>query len=262
MIVIFSLEPRSAVLAFMLSKLKGAKPVLFDREKQYFFDEVADARIANFDEVYREFREKFGKLDFIEDGKLYDIVGNEIFWGLRFKAMDTPSLMMRVLGLMHEKGTKEYLSESLPEAREMRFRVKRVLAEYNRAVRFIRFSRYRDLKLSLARASFENDLADMVLRAEAGRCPPGTTVAISDDSSVVILVNGQPYLGKRQKIPLAPEKKEFERFWSGLPESGKKLLIRDEEHSIREIPEMPAQKAEEQATQQKKGVASLDDFAV
>lgn len=261
MIVIFGLDPRSAVLAHMLSRLHGAKPVLFNRDKQYFFDEVVDARAANFDDVYSEFRERYGKLDFVEDRKLYEIVSNEIFWGLRFKAMDTPSLMMRVISLMHEKGTKEYLSESLPEAREMRFRVKRVLAEYNRAIRFVRFSRYNECKLSLARASFENDLVDMVMRAEAGRNPPGTTVAIYDDLSVAILINGQPYLARRQKIPLAPDRKEFERFWGGLPESGKRLLIKDEEHSLREIPEMPPQKLEEQH-EQKKGIASLDDFAV
>ncbi|MEM4262297.1 MAG: hypothetical protein QW505_03555 [Thermoplasmata archaeon] len=262
MIVVFGLEPRSAVIAYMLTKLRGAKPALFDREKRYYFDEVMDARQMNFDDTYRDFRERFGKLDFVEDRKLYEIISNDIFWGLRFKAIDTPALMMRVLGLMHEKGSKEYLSESLPEAREMRFRVKRVLAEYNRAVRFIRFTRYGNLRLSLARASFENDLVDMVLRAEAGRNPPGTTVAIFDDRSVAILVNGQPYVGKRQRIPLVPEKKEFEHFWGGLPDSGKRLLALDEEHSIKEIPEIPAQKAENLEAQQKKGVASLDDFAL
>ena len=261
MIVVFGLEPRSAVIAYMLTRLRGAKPALFDREKWYFFDEVIDARKEDFDDTYRDFRERFGKLDFVEDRKLYEIISNEIFWGLRFKAIDTPALMMKVLGLIHEKGTKEYLSENLPEAREMRFRVKRVLAEYNRAVRFIRFTRYGDLKLSLARASFENDLADMVLRAEAGRNPPGTTVAIFDDLSIAILVNGQPYIGKKQKIPLSSEKKEFEHFWGGLPDSGKRLLAKDEEHSIREIPELPSQKAEELEAQQKKGIASLDDFA-
>lgn len=261
MIVIFGLDPRSAVLAHILSRLRGAKPVLFNRDKQYFFDDVVDARAADFDSAYSEFRERYGKLDFVEDRKLYEIVSNEIFWGLRFKAIDTPSLMMRVISLMHENGTKEYLSESSPEAREMRFRVKRVLSEYNRAIRFVKFSRYSECKLSLARASFENDLVDMVMRAEAGRNPPGTTVAIYDDLSVAILINGQPYLARRQKIPLVPDRKEFERFWGGLPESGKRLLIKDEKHSLREIPEMPPQKIEEQYGQ-KKGIASLDDFAV
>jgi hypothetical protein len=260
MIVIFGLEPRSVVIAYMLARLRGAKPVAFEKGKQYYFDEVVDARSADFDGTYREFREKFGKLDFVEDKKLYDIIGNEIFWGLRFKALDTPTLVMRVLGLIHEKGTKEYLSEGPPEAKEMRFRVKRVLGEYNRAVRFIRFTRFSNLKLSLAKASFENDLVDMVLRAEARRNSPGTTVAIYDDESVAVLLNGQPYLGKRRKIPLAPEKIEFERFWGGLPESGMKLLMKDEKHSINEIPEIPLQKAVEAAAEQKKCIASLDDF--
>ena len=261
MIVIFGLEPRSAIVAYMLTRLKSAKAVLFDREKQYYFDEVLDARIADFDQVYLEYRDKIGKLDFIEDRKLYEIMSNDIFWALRFKSLDTHSLTIQVLWLIQDKGMKEYLSESFPESKELRFRVKRVLAEYNRALRFIRFKRIDELKLSIAKASFENDIADMIMRAEASRNSSGTNVAIYDDESAAILINGQPYIGKRQKIPLVPEKKDFERFWTNLPESAKKLITKDEAHSIKDIPEIPAQKMEEQAESQKKEIASLDDFA-
>ena len=54
---------------------------------------------------------------------------------------------------------------------------------------------------------------------------------------------------------------DFERFWTNLPESAKKLITKDEAHSIKDIPEIPAQKMEEQAESQKKEIASLDDFA-
>jgi len=260
MIVIFSLEPRSAVTAYMLSRLNGAKPALFDHEKQYFFDEVTDARTADFDELYQEYREKFGKLDFLEDMKLYDIIKNDIFWALRFKALDNARLIMQALSKIEELGTKSYLSEGSPEAKEMRFRVKRVLSEFNRALRYVRFKRIEALRLSIAKASFENDIVDMVMRGEALRNQPGTTVAVHDEKSVFILINGQPYIARKTKIPLQPERKDFERFWSGLPGSAKNLILKDEMHELKEMPQIALPKSAESAEVPKTEIISLDSF--
>ena len=260
MIVVFGLEPRSVAIAYMLTRLKGAKAVLFDPEKQYFFDEIEDARRIDYGRIYEEYKEKFGELDFLEDHKLYEVFSADIFWSLRFRARDNVSLLFQVLNHIQTQGLKSYLSESTPETREMRFRVKRVLAEFNRALRFIRFINNPGLNLKIASASFDSDIADMVLRAEAGRSPPGYVIAVYDDKEVVILFNGEPFRARRQKIPLISERKDFKNFWSGLPESGRKVLVKDEEHSLKEMPSIIYPKEEEEKERSKES-SSLDDFA-
>lgn len=262
MITVFGLEPRSVVIAHMIFRLDGTKAVLYDPAKKYFFDSINDARAADFDEVYARYREKLGPIDFLEDMKLYQVVRGDIFWALRFDSLDRASLVMQVVDQIAHSGSKVYLSEGTAEAREMRFRVRRVLAEFNRAMRFVKFTRYEELRLSIANASFDNDICDMVLRGEASRCPEGFVVAVFDGSSVHILLNGIPYVAKRQKVPLAPERKDFRRFWGGLPESGGMTLLKDETHFLKDVPAVPiptmTEADEKPAPSQS---STLDDFA-
>ncbi len=262
MITVFGLDPRSVVIAFMISKVKDTKAVLHDPAKKYFFDAIEDARTADYDGIYAQYRERFGVIDFLEDRKLYDVISGDIFWALRFDSLDKASLVLQVIGQIASSGSKGYLSEGTSEAREMRFRVKRVLSEFNRALRFVKFTHYDELKLSLASASFDSDIGDMVLRGEATRCPEGFVVAIYDSGHVRILLNGIPFLAKRQKVSLSPDRKEFKRFWGGLPESGGGALVKDDMHFLKEIPSMIVPKMTESADKTTASESStLDDFA-
>lgn len=262
MIVVFGLEPKSVVVAYMLEKMKGMKAVMFDPERRFFFDHIEDARAADYDKIYEEYRAINGKIDFLEDQKLYDIISNDIFWALRFGSMDRGPLVLQMLGEVAKSGSKGYLSESAPESREMRFRVRRVMAEFNRALRYISFARFDEVKLSLASASFENDIADMVLRRESARGPEGYTVAIQGERCVSILLNGTPYLAKTQKVPLSPERKEFKRFWGGLPDSGEGAIWKDEMHNIAEFPRLPMPKEQDMPEKvPDRQTSTLDDFA-
>jgi len=262
MITVFGLEPRSVVIAHMIFKLNGTKAALYDPAKKYFFDSIEDARTADFDDVYARYREKHGPIDFLEDMKLYEVISGDIFWALRFDSMDKASLVLQVVDQIAASGSKDYLSEATAEAREMRFRVKRVLAEFNRAMRFVKFTKHEELRLSIANASFDSDICDMILRGEATRCPEGFTTAVYDGASVHVLLNGTPYVAKRQRVPLSPERKDFKRFWAGLPESGGSALIRDEAHFLKEIPSLSIPKMtgsdEKPAMSQS---STLDDFA-
>lgn len=260
MIVVFGLEPRSAVIAFMLTRLESAKAVLFDPEKQYYFDEIEDARASNFNKIYEEYREKFGKLDFLEEQKLYNVMSTEIFWSLRFKARDNASLLLQVLDQIHIQGSKGYFAETTLEAREMRFRVKRVLGEFNRALRFVRFENHSEVNLKIANASFESDIVDMVLRAEVTRSPTGYIAAIYDEREIEVMLNGETFKAKRQRIPLIPERKDFKNFWRGLPETGRKILVKDEVHSLKEMPEIIFPKDDEREEANDREISSLDDF--
>jgi hypothetical protein len=261
MITVFGLDPRSVVIAYMIFKSKGTKAVLHDPAKKYFFDAIDDARSADYDAIYAQYRERFGVIDFLEDRKLYDVISSDIFWALRFDSLDKGALVLQVIEQIASSGSKEYLSEGTAEARETRFRVKRVLSEFNRALRFVKFTHYDELKLSLASASFDSDICDMVMRGEATRCPEGFVVAIYDSGHVHILLNGIPYLAKRQKVSLAPERKDFKRFWGGLPESGGSALVKDELHFLKEIPNMIIPKMTESADKTATPESStLDDF--
>lgn len=262
MITVFGLEPRSVVVAHMLLKLRGNKAVLYDPGKRFYFDQVEDARRADFDKVYNEYLAAFGRIDFLEDKKLYEVMSGEIFWALRFGSLDRGSLVLQTVDQIASGGSKNYLSESTGEAREMRFRVRRVMAELNRALRYVKFTRYDDPKLSIANASFDNDIEDMVMRAEAMRCPERTVVAVYDGRNVEILLNGTIFAARRQKVPLTPERKDFKHFWSGLPESGGSLIWKDELHSVMEFPRilfLPAVESSQKMPQSQG--ATLDDFA-
>jgi len=262
MIVLFGLEPKSVVVAHMLEKLKGMKAAMLDPERKFFFDQVEDARTADYDATYAEYREKFGRIDFLEDPKLYEVMSGDIFWALRFGSLDRSSLVLQMLDKIGADGSKSYLSEATPESREMRFRVRRVLAEFNRALRYIKFTRFDDVKLSLASASFENDIADMVLRAEAARCPGGYSVAINGEKTVAIMINGRPFGAKIQKVPLSPERKGFKLFWGGLPESGGNLIWKDELHDITEFPSILLPKGQDLPEKVlDRQTSTLDDFA-
>jgi hypothetical protein len=262
MIVLFGLEPRSVVVAHMLEKLRGTKAEMFSPERKFFFDQVEDARTVDFEAVYSEYREKHGKIDFLDDMKLYDVMSGEIFWALRFGALDRGPLVLQMLDKMGSEGTKGYLSESGPEAKEMRFRVKRVLAEFNRALRYVKFTKHDEARLSLASATFESDIADMVLRAEAARSPDGYTVAVYGEKTVSMIVNGRPFMARTQKVPLSPERKGFKHFWQGLPETGGELICKDDLHDIKEFPKILLPKGQD--TPEKvldRQTATLDDFA-
>ena len=260
MIAIFSLEPRSIVMAYLLSRTRGAKPAQFDPSKQYFFDDVIDARKSSWDDIYSEFRDNNGKMDFLEDSKLYEVISKEIFWALRARARDRAALTLEILRQIEQSGSKSYLSEATPEAKEMRHRIKRVLAEFNRALQYVRFVRSEKPPLSISKASFDSDIADMVLRAEAMRCP-GNTVAVYDEKSVRILAAGIPYLARTRKVPLSPDRRNFNQFWTGFPESGSSFIAVDEVHMIQEIPPIVFPMASDnRMTEPGKEVARLDDF--
>jgi len=262
MIILFGLEPKSVVIAHMLEKLRGMKAVMFDPERRFFFDQVEDARAADFEKVYEEYRSKHGKIDFLEDPKLYAVISGDIFWAMRFGAIDRSALVLQILDGIGKVGSRGYLSEETAEAREMRFRVRRVLAEFNRAQKYIKFTRYDDVKLSMAGASFENDIADMVLRAEIARCPPRYSAAVHGEGTVAILTNGTPYLARPQKVPLSPDRKGFKRFWEGLPTSGGGMIWKDELHDISEFPSpLPGAGRDAQERVLDRQTSTLDDFA-
>jgi len=262
MIIVFGLEPRSVIMAYMLSRVNGAKAVLFNKTKQYYFDDVTDARFADYDNIYSEYRESHGRIDFVEDQKLYDVISADIFWALRFRALDSGALVLQVLEQIEEKGSKYYLSETTPESKEMRLRVKRVLSEFNRALRFVRFERHEEVNLSMGKASFDNDIADMVLRAESIRTPENYTIALLDDRMATVLFNGEIFTSRKQKIPLVQNRKDFKNFWTGLPESARSILIKDEMRSIKEIPPIIFPKTDEsEELDKQKSTVSLDDFS-
>lgn len=260
MIAIFSLEPRSLVMAYLLNRTRGAKPVQFDPSRKYFFDDVVDTRKSRWDEIYSEFRDRYGQIDFLEDSKLYEVISKEIFWALRTRARDRAALALEVMHQIEQNGSKSYLSEATPEAKEMRYRIKRVLGEFNRALQYIRFVRSERPPLSISKASFDSDIADMVLRAEAQR-HPGNTVAIYDEDWVRILAGGIPYFAKRKKVPVSQDRRNFSQFWTNLLESGSQLLTVDEVHLVQEIPPIVFPSvSDSRSTEPIKEMSRLDDF--
>lgn len=212
MLVLFSASPKSIITAYIASRIHHAKPVEKAPNQKFFFEEVLDADTLDYDATYSEFRERHGGLDFLENPKLFEILEDEMFWASRFNARDRLQLIFSVLELIERKGTKAYLSQNTPEAKEMKDRVRRVTAEFRRARDFLSFTEDADNKAIIGRGSFEHRILDLVLRHFARR-RPGFAVAILDEGHAHICVNDEILIEPVSKFPRRKGRKDATRFW-------------------------------------------------
>ncbi len=212
MLVLFSASPKSMITAYIASRIHHAKPVEKAPNQKFFFEDVLDADTLDYDALYSEFRERHGGLDFLENPKLFEILEDEMFWASRFNARDRLQLIFSVLELIERKGTKAYLSQDTPEAKEMKDRVRRVTAEFRRARDFLSFAEDADNKAIIGRGSFEHRILDLVLRHFARR-RPGYAVAILDEEHAHICVNDEILIEPVAKFPRRKGRKDAKRFW-------------------------------------------------
>ncbi|MEM0343886.1 MAG: DUF4130 domain-containing protein [Thermoplasmata archaeon] len=220
MLVLFKPVPQSMLKAFIASRVLGARPIEDSPGKRFFFDEHVNADALDYDEMYAKYKEKHGGLDFLEDPKLWEIMEDEMFWASRFKSLDRFQLIFTVLAQIERAGTKHYLAQNTPEAKEMKDRVRRVTAEFRRARQFLAFTRDEANKAVIARASFEHNIIDLVLRHYARRFP-GYSIVILDDEHAHILYKDEVLVDERKKFPQRIGRKDAARYW---------MLLRDLKH--------------------------------
>jgi len=212
MIVLFRPSPKSMVKAFLASRLRKAKPVEDLPSNRFYFEETEEADSLDYDALYAEYKEAFGGLDFLEDQKLWEIVEDEIFWASRFNSPDRFQLVFRVLQQIERTGTKAYLGQQSPEAKEMKDRVRRVTGEFRRAKQFIAFAEDPPNKVLIGKASLEHRILDLVLRHHARR-NPGQTIAILDDEHAHICYKDEILIEARKRFPERPGRRDSTRFW-------------------------------------------------
>jgi hypothetical protein len=216
----FKPSPQSIIRAFLAGRVHKAKPVEADPKKQFLFEESIDADALDYDSIYSQYKAEYGGIDFLEDEKLYEILEDEIFWASRFKSPDRLQLIFTVLSQIEKHGTKAYLAQSSPEAKEMKDRVRRVTSEFRRAKGFLVFSDDKKNKVMTAKGSFEHNIVDLVLRHFAKR-RPGFAVVILDDENAHICYNDEILVEPRKKFPDKPGRKDADRYW---------LLLSDLKH--------------------------------
>jgi len=236
MLVLFSPSPQSIVTAYLASRVHNGKPIESTRGQKFFFEETIDADKADYDDLYSEFREMFGGLDFLENEKLNGILEDEIFWASRFASRDRYQLVFRVLELIEKKGTKAYLSQETPEAKEMKDRVRRVTGEFRRARDFLSFTEDSANKAIIGRASFEHRVVDLVLRHFARR-KPGYAVVILDEEHAHICLNNEILIESRDRFPSRKERKDAKRFWLLLSDMKNLNSKKDPEYYSETLPE-------------------------
>jgi len=212
MIVLFRPSPKSMVKAFLASRLEKAKPVEDLPSNRFFFEESVEADSLDYDSLYAKYKETFGGLDFLEDEKLWEIMEDEIFWASRFDSPDRFQLVFRVLQQIEKTGTKAYLAQLSPEAKEMKDRVRRVTGEFRRAKQFIAFVEDKANEVLIGRASFEHRILDLVLRHYAKR-NPGYSIALLDDEHAHICYKDEILVETRKKFPEKPGRRDSARFW-------------------------------------------------
>ena len=213
MLILFRQSPRSVITAYLASRVHNAKSVLDDSRKQFFFEETLDADTIDYDSIYTEFKEKFGGMDFLEDDKLYEIIEDEIFWASRFNTPDRYFLIFKILSQIESSGTRAYLAQSSPEAKEMKDRVRRVSGEFRRARGVISFEEDEKAKTLIGRGSFEHEIMDLVLRYHAIR-RPGYKIAVVGKDDVHILVDDDIMIDARSRFPEKQTRKDAKRYWT------------------------------------------------
>lgn len=261
MLALFGPAPRSVITAYLLSRVTGAKPTPRDHSKQFYFDETTDADQADYDEVYREFKERFGGLDFLEDEKLYEIVEDEVFWASRYRSPDRFILILNVLSQIERGGTRAYLAQGSPEAKEMKDRIRRVSGEFRRAKGYITFKEDARNKVLVGSASLEHDIADLVLRHFAKK-RPGYTVALLDEDKAHICYNNEVLVDSRKRFPEKLSRKDAGRYWTMLSDVKHLESRRDAFYSAEPLPrnywKWVGEGAQEEQAQPK---VTLEDFA-
>lgn len=235
MLVLFSPSPQSMIRAFLASKVHNAKPMEHTRGQKFFFEEIMDADALDYDATYSEYRERFGGLDFLEDPKLNEILEDEIFWASRFNARDRLQLVFGVLDLIEREGTKAYLSQAAPEAKEMKDRIRRVTAEFRRAKGFLAFSEDSANEVLVGRGSFEHRIVDLVLRHFAKR-KPGYSVVVLDDEHAHICLNDQILKDSRSRFPEKKGRKDAKRYWLLLSDLKNLESKKDPDYDDGELP--------------------------
>ena len=235
MLVLFGRTPRSIITAFLVSRVTGAKPTLREAGRQFYFDETVDADAADYDAQYRQFRDRFGGLDFLEDEKLYEIVEDEVFWASRYDSPDRFNLIFTVLGQIEREGTRGYLAQGSPESKEMKDRIRRVVGEFRRARGAIAFQEDERNKALVGRASFEHDIADLVLRHFAKK-RPGRSIAVIGEEDVHILYNNEVLIDSRRRFPEKLSRKDSGRYWTLLTDVKHLETRRDPKYSAEPLP--------------------------
>lgn len=215
MLVLFKSSPRSIVNAFIACRVHKAKPVEESETKKFYFEDSLDSESLDYDSLYSRYKEEYGGLDFLEDERLWEILEDEIFWASRFGARDRFQLIFTVLDQIEKTGTKAYLGQQSPEAKEMKDRVRRVTSEFRRAKQFISFVEDAQNKSMTGKASFEHMIVDLVLRHYAMR-NPGYSIVILDDEHAHICYNDEILIESRKKYPEKPGRKDSTRFWTLL----------------------------------------------
>jgi hypothetical protein len=212
MLVLFKPSPKSIVKAFIASRVYRGKPIEEEENKKFYFEESVDAESLDYDSLYSRYKEEFGGLDFLEDQKLWEILEDEIFWASRFNSVDRFQLVFTVLAQIERTGTKAYLAQQSPEAKEMKDRVRRVTGEFRRAKQYIAFAEDAQNKVMIGKASFEHRIIDLVLRHHAKR-HPGYSVVILDEEHAHICFKDEILIDSRKKFPERPGRKDAARYW-------------------------------------------------
>lgn len=212
MLVLFKPSPQSIVKAFMASRIHRAKPVEDTQAKKFYFEDHIDSDSLDYDSVYAQYKEQYGGLDFLEDPKLWEIMEDEIFWASRYKSLDRFQLIFAVLAQIERTGTKQYLAQATPDAKEMKDRVRRVTGEFRRAKQFLAFTKDEANKAVIAKGSFEHSILDLVLR-HYGKRYPGYAVVILDDEHAHILYKDEILIDQRKKFPERLGRRDAGRYW-------------------------------------------------
>lgn len=205
-----------------------------EKSKTIVPGEAVNCKDLKLELLKKRYERNFGNLTWLNSHKSRSIASGA-YYALRYNATDNAALVLRVMIQALEKGPDFVLSRVSSEARTMFNRSRRVCMELHRAYGFIRLNpvHYKEREVMVARAEFEHNIYDLVLRYFAQR-QGNVPVYIIDNNFGYFLSKGKAAVLPVNDLPFNLPQDLFQEYWNAYYDSqfieGRKNLALARKH--------------------------------
>lgn len=183
MIILFRAVPSELVQAYLLSRLRGGKPLLEEPGRTYYFDEVLRVWEGDPGAVQREYVGRFGSSELLQRPQPAEAIEEDLLYAIRFRSPDRFQLCFELFPQIEQLGYESVKAGATPEAVEFRDRVRRVRRELERAELFLSPRVDPAVRGVSAEVALEHHIADLLLTRLGARYE-GYDIALLDPEAV------------------------------------------------------------------------------
>lgn len=182
-IILFRATPTDLIQAYLLSRLRGGKPILEEPGRTYYFDDVLRVWEGDPGDLQREYIGRFGPSELLQRPQPAESIEEELLYALRFRSPDRFQLCFELFPQIERLGYEAIKGGATPEAVEFRDRVRRVRRELERTELFLSPRIDPAVRGMSAEVALEHHIADLLLARLSARYE-GYDIALIDPGAV------------------------------------------------------------------------------